>query len=190
MPSSPSKPRTPACVRAPAGVLTSKKTCPPRDALPSARAPARSSARHAEGGRTILSSARARMPFRTAASLRTPTRAASHATPSLFASTRSRATRASASRWRCSSRSRFSASSRSRLRASAVAAARRSSACFRRSSALRASCSRFSFSAAPFRNIARRERGRAPCRSEARRDLKTRVCIAPKGTKRRGFIIT
>mmetsp|Transcript_36429 Transcript_36429/g.90845 ORF Transcript_36429/g.90845 Transcript_36429/m.90845 type:complete len:264 (-) Transcript_36429:205-996(-) len=101
LPSTPSKPRTPACVRcrsSPAPlpvVVTSKNICPP---VPPRPAPARCSACHAEGGRTILSSARARMPRCAAASLRVPMSLACHATPSLLARMASSAARSSALR--------------------------------------------------------------------------------------------
>ena len=136
----------------------SKKRCPPDvDAAPADCRP-----RQADGGRTILSSARARMPFAAAASLRTPSRRASQATPSLLARMCSARARASASRCFASARSRRSASSRALRRASAAAAARRSAACLRCRSALRLSCSRLSLSAAALRNIARARTARLP----------------------------
>jgi len=124
LPSTPSKPRMLACVRRttlsppPPPVVrvvveTSKNMWPPMPA-----APERCSALHADGGSVILSSVRARMPFCAAASLRMPSRRASHVIPSLFSSMRSSSARSSAARRTSSARSNRSCSARSALCAS------------------------------------------------------------------------
>ena len=108
-PSTPSKPKAPACVRLPTAVpfasitVISKKTL---FADPTFAAPAFVSSLHALGGRTTLSSHRNRMPLTIAASERTPTNRRSHATPSLLVNTRSSSAFSSARLCAVSCRSR------------------------------------------------------------------------------------